>query len=130
MAAKKSAPPNHSRRNPQRPPPTSTFDFESLRRHIEAERSRLTDAEAVLDCIIHSMEEDERLDASGPRYPNVVRIARALVSTAIDRLDSIYVRSALEQAPVHVAAAEDSASREQAFRRCDGVKECAALYVH
>lgn len=65
------------RRHSSKSPPAQYGNFESLRRHIEAERRRLTDAEAVLDCLIHAMEEeDEPLDEPGLRYPNVVGIAR------------------------------------------------------
>jgi hypothetical protein len=130
MAAKKSMPETRSRRNPPQSPAPPALNFEPLRRHIEAERSRLTDAEAVLDCIIHAMEEDERLDVAGPRYPNVVRIVRSFVSSAIDRLDSIYIRSALEQGSGHVASAERSGSQERISGKYDGVKESPALYVH
>jgi hypothetical protein len=106
--------------------PTPQYDFDALRRYIEVERSRLADAEAMLDCVAHAMEADERVEASGTRYPSVVRIARNLLNTAIDRLDSIYIRSALE----HTSHEGRPASDGREWMDCDGVKECRVRYLH
>src|SRR5688500_13393765 len=68
---------------------------EVLHEYVETQRSRLMDAEAVLDCVICALDEDSRLDASGPSYPSVVRIARELIREAIDRLDSVKVEAVM-----------------------------------
>lgn len=68
------------------------------------------------------MEEDERLRVMGPNYPNVVRMARELVHTTTNHLDSIYVKAAIARATV---LADDSAETPQG-----GVKEERAAYLH
>lgn len=97
--------------------------FDALREYIEVQRSCLMDAEAVLDCVSCAIDEDNR-DASGPSYPSVLRIARELVHSVIDRLDSVKVEAAI--AGVAGVSAE-TLGGEGEF---DGVKEEAVAYVH
>lgn len=96
--------------------------FESFREHVELQRSRLMDAEALLDCVIAAMDDDGRLDETGPSYPNVVCIVRALVHSVIDLLDSVNVGVAVVVADVSAETLGEG--------KDGGVKEVAAAYVH
>jgi hypothetical protein len=98
-----------------------------LHQHIAAERSRLLDAEAVLDCMIVAMGEDVRLDAAGPSYSNVVRVVRGLVSRTIDRLDSVNVKATIAAPDGSGNAGSGSSMIEDVY---DGVKEALPAYVH
>jgi hypothetical protein len=128
MATKKSKPETLSRRNPIPSPTAPAFNFEVLHEYIEQERGHLMDAEAVLECVVIALEEDDRMDASGPCYSSVIRIVRGLVHVTIDRLDSVNVKAAIgrSQSVVYGAGEEN----ESTARDCDGVKEFAAAYVH
>ena len=116
MAAKKSRPQTRTRRSL---PSLTVPNLDVLHEHIEQERGRLLDAEAVLDCVIYAMEEDVRLDVSGPSYANVVRIVRSIVRSTIDQLDS-----------VNLKAAETSGVQEAAVDNYTGVRETPPVYVH
>jgi hypothetical protein len=120
MAMKKSTPGTRSRRSSEAPPPG--IQFEALREHIEEQRIRLMDAEAVLDCLICAINDDERLDASAPSYPSVFRIVRELVRSANDGLDSVNVRAAMARDVSAETLAEQGTNSE--------VREAAAEYVH
>lgn len=125
MATKKSKPQSRSRRNSP-PPAAPPLNLTALHELIAQERERLTDAEAVLDCVSFAMGDDVRLDAPGPSYANVVRMVRGLVSTSIDQLDSVYVKAAVN-APADRGNALDETSTMDNY---SGVKEPAPLYVH
>jgi hypothetical protein len=131
MAAKKSTPGSRSRRNPSESPAASAFNFEALHDHIEEERGRLMNAEGVLDCVLVALEEDERMDAPGPYYPGVIRIARDIVHTSIAQLDSIHIKAALTRPQAESSVSpETSTSAAHAVRKYDGVKESPSSYVH
>src|SRR5262245_27047387 len=115
MATKQSKPRSRTRRN--LPPPAA--NFEPLHELIELERESLMAAEAVLDCVIYAMEGNGRVDATGPRYARVVRIARRLVSTTIDHLDSVYVKAAMTTPTVRGT-----------LDKCSEVNEPVPAYVH
>src|SRR5687768_11262383 len=100
MAMKKSTLASRSRRNSNPSRVALACDREALHEHIEDERRRLMDAEAVLDCVVRALEEDERMNAPGPCYPSVVRIARRFVRTSIDQLDSVNINAALGRSPL------------------------------
>jgi hypothetical protein len=127
MATKKSTRRTRSRRNVQSAPPLpgpSTSlgtgpQFQVLRDHMEIQRSRLMDAEAVLDCVLRAMEDDLH-DAQGPSYPSLVRIARDFVHSTIDQLDSVNVRAALARSHGEVVVAAETS----------GVEETPTMYVH
>ena len=97
---------------------------EVLYEYIETQRNRLTDAEAILDCVICALDDDASLDASGPSYPSAVRIARELVHEAIDRLDSVTVKAVMATADV---SAETSGEGQGKY---GGVREEGSMYVH
>jgi len=83
---------------PERPTPVSaTALWHSLREAIEAERSRLMTAEAVLHSVAIAMDDDDRDDANSPHYPTLVELAREIVKRTIDQLDSVRVKATLEQ---------------------------------
>lgn len=119
MATKKSTPGTRSRRNSQAAVPPDS-QFEAFRDHIETQRSRLMDAEAVLDCMLRAMDDDLRIDELSPNYPSLLRIAREFVLTAIDQLDWVNLRAAFVQMQGYVDVSAETS----------GVKETPAVYVH
>lgn len=131
MATKKSTPGTRSRRNPKAAAPPLGIQFESLRDHIEIQRSRLMDAEAVIDCVIYAMDEDIRLDAPGPSYSNVIRIVRGSLRSTIDQLDSVSVNAAMTQSHADADIYSESVGvAKTTFGKHGGVKEALAAYVH
>lgn len=80
------------------------------------------DAEALIDCAIVAMEEDERLRVMGPNYLSVVRMARELVRNTINHLDTVHVKAAIARATVLPG--------DPAEAPPDGVKEERAAYLH
>jgi hypothetical protein len=77
---------------------------------IEEERHRLMKAEAILDCVLLAMAENDGCGDSPPHYPSVLKIARDLVNQSIDQLDSVRLKPMI--------------------RGTDGVKEERPAYVH
>jgi len=67
---------------------------EVLHEAIEDERSNLSKAEAVLGCLMISMEYEADPD-DGPYYPEVAQLARDLVKQSIDHLDSVALQKRL-----------------------------------
>src|ERR1700684_1132896 len=67
---------------------------EQLHEAIESERDNLSKAEALLACMVVSMEyKDDPL--TGPYYPAVAQIARELVERSINGLDPLVLRQRL-----------------------------------
>lgn len=102
---------------------------------LEDERSRLMEAEAVLNCVLVAMDDDDGCNARGPYYPSVIGLARDLVNQSINQLDSVRLRPMIEQINSGAESSEKLESRsrsgrEQALRGNDGVKECAPEYLH
>lgn len=77
---------------------------------IEEERHRLMKAEAVLNCVLLAMndeqecidedgceEDDECIEGHRPHYPSVLDVARDLVNQSINQLDSVRLRPMIEQ---------------------------------
>jgi hypothetical protein len=65
-----------------------------LQEAIETERDNLSKAEALLACMVVSMEyQNDPL--AGPYYPAVAQIARELVERSINGLDSLVLRQRL-----------------------------------
>ncbi len=67
---------------------------ESLHEAIELERDNLSKVEALLACIVASMECQSN-PLSGPHYPDVVQIARELVERSINGLDPFTLKRRL-----------------------------------
>jgi hypothetical protein len=67
---------------------------ESLHEAIELERENLSKVEALLACMVVSMECQSH-PLSGPYYPDVVQIARELVERSINRLDPFILKRRL-----------------------------------
>ncbi|MGC3983091.1 MAG: hypothetical protein QM808_17700 [Steroidobacteraceae bacterium] len=61
--------------------------------YIDGERRRLMQATAVLDTMRIAMEETEQNKSDEPLYSDVTVIARDIVNHAINRLDSLSIRS-------------------------------------
>jgi hypothetical protein len=78
------------------------------------------DAEAVLDCMTRSMDDDLRIDALSPSYPSLVRITREFIHIALDQLDWVNVQAALAQSQEYLDVSAETS----------GVKETSAVYVH
>jgi hypothetical protein len=68
----------------------------ALREAIEMERDNLSKAEALLACMIVSMEYAND-PVSGPYYPAVAQIARELVERSINGLDPFELRQRLRR---------------------------------
>jgi hypothetical protein len=67
---------------------------EGLHEAIEAERDNLCKVEALLGCMVVSLEyKDDPLD--GPYFPPVAQLARELVAKSIDGLDPGVLRERL-----------------------------------
>jgi hypothetical protein len=62
---------------------------DSCRGAIEAERTRLMRAEAVLGSVAFSLNYAEWRCENGTDYANVVEVAREIVQESIRRLDSV-----------------------------------------
>ena len=80
------------------PQPTWTQMPEALHAAIEAERSRLMDAETVLHCAVMALEAGDHWSATEPCYQSVINMARDLILRSINRLDSIALNEALRAA--------------------------------
>jgi len=64
-------------------------DLEGL---IEDERGRLQKAEAVLECLQFALTYDDYFEPNeAPSYSDVADVARRLIRTAVNHLDSLYV---------------------------------------
>jgi hypothetical protein len=64
---------------------------ENLHEAIEIERENLSKVEALLACMVVSME----CQPSGPYYPDVAQIARELVARSINSLDPFVLKRRL-----------------------------------
>jgi hypothetical protein len=62
---------------------------------IEAERSVLMKADAVLNCLALAMDYDDGANIPRPYYAIIVELARDLVNDSISRLDSVNLEAAL-----------------------------------
>jgi hypothetical protein len=91
---------------------------------VEAERTRLMQAESLLQCLLVALE-DEAVETRGPYYPHVIELARELLTQSIGQLDSLRLRPLIEQARGEKAYAttEEKAGRHGA----DEVKESAEV---
>ena len=86
MAKRKSARKGNSGRNPARP--HRRVVPKALDEVIEAERSVLMKADAVLNCLALAMDYDDGANIPRPYYAIIVELARDLVNNSISRLDS------------------------------------------
>ena len=91
---------------------------------IEAERTRLMQAESLLQCLLAALE-DEEVETRSPYYPQVIELARELLTQSIGQLDSLRLRPLIEQARGERAYAteEEKTGRHGA----DEVKESAEV---
>ena len=91
---------------------------------VEAERTRLMQAESLLQCLLVALE-DEEVETRSPYYPHVIELARELLTQSIGQLDSLRLRPLIEQARGEkaYATAEEKTGRHGA----DEVKESAEV---
>jgi hypothetical protein len=84
----------HRRRNPARSalPTISGTQLNRLLNAIETERDNLSRADSLLGCLEIAMEYGETTN-KGPYYPDVAKIARAMVRKSIGALDPINLPS-------------------------------------
>ena len=68
---------------------------EALRDVIEAERSRLMDAETVLHCAVMALDAGDHWSAADPCYQSVINMARDLIVKSITQLDSVALSQVL-----------------------------------
>ena len=64
---------------------------------IEAERARLMQAESLLQCLLVALEGEEG-EVCSPYYPQVIELARELLTQSIGQLDSLRLRPLIERA--------------------------------
>lgn len=62
---------------------------------VEEERRQLMKAESLLGCIFIAMEYEDEDDPRRPYYPDAIDVARSLVYSALDRLDSVQLSAKL-----------------------------------
>jgi hypothetical protein len=91
---------------------------------VEAERTRLMQAESLLQCLLVALEGEE-VETRSPYYPHVIELACELLTRSIGQLDSLRLRPLIEQARGEKAYAttEEKAGRHGA----DEVKESAEV---
>lgn len=80
----------------------------ALAETIEKERTRLMQAQSLLECIVIAMDYDEG-NARGPYYPSVIELARDLVNKSVGQLDSVRLRPMIEQ----IRSGRDYATAEE-----------------
>ena len=68
---------------------------EALRDVIEAERSRLMDAETVLHCAVMALDAGDHWSPAEPCYQSVINMARDLIVKSINQLDSVALSQVL-----------------------------------
>jgi hypothetical protein len=68
---------------------------EALRNVIEAERSRLMDAEAVLHCAVTALDAGDHRSATEPYYQSVINTARDLIVRSVIQLDVVALNETL-----------------------------------
>ena len=85
---------------------------DSLHDAIETERDNLSKAESLIGCLAIAMEHDDSREA--PYYPDIARMARQMIKTSIDNLDSLTLRRHMSRNKV-----EENAMRSYGVRRCD-----------
>jgi 7-cyano-7-deazaguanine synthase len=70
---------------------------QALHEAIEAERSRLSQAQSMLECLYLALD---KADDSDPKhqiyYPDVVEMVLGIVRESVNRLDSVYIRPLVE----------------------------------
>jgi hypothetical protein len=91
---------------------------------IEAERTRLMQAESLLQCLTAALDAEEG-ETQSPYYPNVIELARELLTQSIGQLDSLRLRPLIGQ----VLENKDYATAEERTGRhgTDEVKESAEV---
>jgi|HubBroStandDraft_2_1064218.scaffolds.fasta_scaffold388020_1 hypothetical protein len=70
---------------------------EPLRDAVEVERDNLSRADSILGCLVIALEYGSDADAGCPYYPDVARVARELVRTSINGLDSLHLEEGLSR---------------------------------
>lgn len=72
----------------------------ALQEAIEAERSRLSQAQSMLECLYLALENRDDSNDGDPNrqiyYPDIVELVRDIVRESVNRLDSIYIRPLVE----------------------------------
>jgi hypothetical protein len=101
---------------------------EALRDAIEAERSRLMDAETVLHCAVMALEAGDHWSASEPCYQSVINMARDLIVRSITQLDSIALNEALRAPDVGATVSREYEPTFMHVRR-HAVRERAPAYL-
>jgi hypothetical protein len=96
---------------------------------IEAERSRLMRADAILHCAVLAMDEQGCPRMGAPDYQAVIDVARDMIGVTIAQLDSFSLLTVLRY--VKAASAEgDEAQGQFVVAANPGVREPAAAYLH
>lgn len=86
---------------------------------IEAERSRLMTADAILHCAVLAMDERAKPSAGEPYYQSVINTARDMINTTIGQLDPVSLRAVVEYV-----------KSEESVGVATRVREVAAAYLH
>lgn len=102
---------------------------EALRDVIEAERSRLMDAETVLHCAVTALDAGDHWSATEPCYQSVINMARDLILRSINQLDSLALDEALRAVDAGATIPREDESMFMHVRK-DAVKERAPAYLN
>lgn len=95
---------------------------------IETERSRLMDAEAILHCVVLAVDQNDGWNTEGPYYQGVIGVARDMLATAINQLDSLSLRTVLRY--VKETDVVEDAESDFMFARKHEVRETPPRYLH
>jgi hypothetical protein len=125
MAAKRSI----SRLETSGIPQTSQKLPSELRELIEAERTRLMDAEAVLHCAVIALNAHDGTERNAPDYQGVINTARTLITQSIQRLDAVTLHALLRAAEAPVAVLNPGVSLGDEGAQ-DAVREDQTKYLN
>ncbi len=102
---------------------------EALRDVIEAERSRLMDAETVLHCAVTALDAGDHWSATEPCYQSVINMARDLILRSINQLDLLALNEALRAVDAGAAVSREEEPMFMRVRK-DAVRERAPAYLN
>jgi hypothetical protein len=101
-----------------------------LRELIEAERSRLMDADAVLHCAVLALGANDTGGRDTPDYQSVINTARALIAQSVQRLDAATIHTLLRSPEMPARAVAISAPPVAEGGEQDAVREDRTKYLN
>jgi hypothetical protein len=102
---------------------------EALRNVIDAERSRLMDAEAVLHCAVTALDAGDHRSATEPYYQSVINTARDLIVRSVIQLDVVALNETLRAVDAGATVPGEDESVFVHVRK-HAVRESALTYLN